>query len=566
MKRLLSMALACALFCAVMAPAALAEDTFAPQTLSDEETISETAPETAPAQSPDAAGTSAVQPESLSDTAESVTGQGSTPETAPEAAANAGGIRVYLNAAGGELEDYEIWVSYGGYYGDLPTPSREHYRFEGWYDPAGGRVDGGTRVARRSEHTLTAHWRKVEEAKVEFDARGGSVNPTSRWYAYNERYNDLPTPSRNGCKFVGWFTDANGGNLVTGNSTVDRKGTYTLYAHWNVVVHFDGNGGNAAVSTREFPVGGTYESLSADVSRAGNTFVGWFDAPVNGNRRENGGQLVMQSEHTLYAHWQVTDGGPIRDYVRNLYETLLRREPDAGGLLNNVNALVYHKQTAASVAAGLLFSPEGQSKGLCNKHFVTALYTGLLCRQPDAPGLDGYVNRLKAGTSRDTIFKNFIGSPDFQTVCNANYMDMDDGKLPVYTYTATEPCIVCRDPKLNSKDFIRRLYKICLNRTNPNEKTEVEAWNNQLVNRTLTGRGLAFGFVFSDEFQRKGLSNSAFVDCLYSAFFDRSADAPGKAYWVGQLNSGIPRTRIFEGFIGSDEFTDLCNKYGILRG
>lgn len=42
----------------------------------------------------------------------------------------------------------------------------------------------------------------------------------------------MPTPSRAGYTFLGWFTAADGGTEVTSSTTVTTNTDHTLYAHW----------------------------------------------------------------------------------------------------------------------------------------------------------------------------------------------------------------------------------------------------------------------------------------------------------------------------------------------
>ena len=70
-------------------------------------------------------------------------------------------------------------------------------------------------------------------------------------------------------------------------------------------------------------------------------------------------------------------------------------------------------------------------------------------------------------------------------------------------------------------------------------------------------------FLTSAEFQRRNLSNSAFVDVLYQTFFNRAADAAGKQHWLNKLNSGVSRNTVLAGFYNSAEFSRLMASYGI---
>jgi hypothetical protein len=57
----------------------------------------------------------------------------------------------------------------------------------------------------------------------------------------------------------------------------------------------------------------------------------------------------------------------------------------------------------------------------------------------------------------------------------------------------------------------------------------------------------------SPEYTGASLSNGAFVDLLYTNGFGRAADAEGKAFWVGALDTGVSRAQVLEGFASSAE-------------
>jgi len=57
----------------------------------------------------------------------------------------------------------------------------------------------------------------------------------------------------------------------------------------------------------------------------------------------------------------------------------------------------------------------------------------------------------------------------------------------------------------------------------------------------------------SPEYTGASLSNSAFVDLLYTNGFGRTADVQGKAFWVGALDTGVSRAQVLEGFASSAE-------------
>ncbi|MBX3675108.1 MAG: choice-of-anchor D domain-containing protein, partial [Burkholderiales bacterium] len=65
---------------------------------------------------------------------------------------------------------------------------------------------------------------------------------------------------------------------------------------------------------------------------------------------------------------------------------------------------------------------------------------------------------------------------------------------------------------------------------------------------------LAATFFTSAEYLAFARDDSGFVTDLYTTFFNRAPDAPGLAYWTGQLASGLPREVALSAFMFSTEF------------
>ena len=70
----------------------------------------------------------------------------------------------------------------------------------------------------------------AEAWKITYYPNGGTVSPTSKLIVKGEKLGSLPTPTRSGYKFLGWYTAQNGGNKV--NSNTEVNGDLPLYAHW----------------------------------------------------------------------------------------------------------------------------------------------------------------------------------------------------------------------------------------------------------------------------------------------------------------------------------------------
>ena len=77
---------------------------------------------------------------------------------------------------------------------------------------------------------------------------------------------------------------------------------------------------------------------------------------------------------------------------------------------------------------------------------------------------------------------------------------------------------------------------------------------------------MAYGFLFSEEFQNHNYNNADYVEHLYLSLMGRASDTDGKAGWVKTLENGASRLYVFRQFINSEEFQQLCNMYEIQKG
>ena len=252
------------------------------------------------------------------------------------------------------------------------------------------------------------------------------------------------------------------------------------------------------------------------------------------------------------------------NFVTQLYKVCLGRTPDATGLANWTASLVNHKSSGTDAAAGFIFSDEFKAQNYCNEDYVRQLYKAILGRAEDAPGMTSWVTRLETGTTREEVFNGFAQSGEFKAFCETYGITLGSPiTVPVYGTVPTGPCRVCGKTD-GVTDFVTRMYKVALNRTP--DATGLADWTNRLWTHTASGRDVALGFIFSNEFTSKNYSNTAYVEQLYRAFLDRSADSTGMANWLSRLSGGQTRAQVFDGFVGSDEFTRICQGYGIVRG
>lgn len=96
-------------------------------------------------------------------------------------------------------------------------------------------------------------------------------------------------------------------------------------------------------------------------------------------------------------------------FVRQLYQNILFREPDAAGLQNWVNQISSGAMTPAQVTMAIAHSAEAKSVD-----FVVRMYLVAFDRMPDDAGLRNWVQAYKNGMSTASIAKAFAESAEFQ--------------------------------------------------------------------------------------------------------------------------------------------------------
>ena len=214
-------------------------------------------------------------------------------------------VTVTFNANGGSVNTGSATIYYTSTYGNLPTPTRTGYNFNGWYTSA----EGGTKVSKDTTVTNTtgpilyAHWTANNYA-VSFDANGGTVSTSTKNVVYGSTYGTLPIPTRTGYTFEGWFTSSN--VSVTEKSNVATASNHQLVAKWKAksyTVTFNANGGSVSTKSITATFDSPYGTLPTP-SRNYYTFEGWYTAVFGGTKITSSSTVSNASNHTLYAHWK----------------------------------------------------------------------------------------------------------------------------------------------------------------------------------------------------------------------------------------------------------------------
>ncbi|MBO6067149.1 MAG: InlB B-repeat-containing protein, partial [Kiritimatiellae bacterium] len=222
---------------------------------------------------------------------------------------------VTFDANGGSVDPASKQVTYNATYGDLPTPARTGYTFNGWYTEAtgGSQRTSSTKAQITTDITLYSRW-TANTYTVIFDAQGGNVSPASATVTYDSTYGTLPTPTRTGYTFKGWYTATTGGSKITATTAVAITATQTLYARWTAkqsALTFNVNGGIGTMSTgKKATYAAAMPTSIALPTRTGYTFTGFYDAASGGSKYYNADGSSAKnwdknttSGTTLYAQW-----------------------------------------------------------------------------------------------------------------------------------------------------------------------------------------------------------------------------------------------------------------------
>lgn len=182
------------------------------------------------------------------------------------------------------------------------------------------------------------------------------------------------------------------------------------------------------------------------------------------------------------ARFPAAAGGTADAFVGQVYQNVLGRAPDAGGLAFWTGQLNTGVLTRAGVLAGISESQENRTNTAARTEAgvwvpdqqavqVARLYYATLGRAPDAGGLAFWTSALKSGTPLQRQADAFTGSAEFQA----------------------------RYGSLNNSDFVNLVYNNVLGRAG--DAGGQAFWTNALDTGASTRAGVVTGFSESAEHQ-----------------------------------------------------------------
>jgi uncharacterized repeat protein (TIGR02543 family) len=243
---------------------------------------------------------------------------------------------VIFNPNGGAVSQTSSETNASRQISSLPTPTRENHAFAGWFTQEEGGEEITASTVFTSNATIFARW--VPIYTITFNPSGGVVSPESYKTNGNFHISPLPTPTKAGYSFIGWFTEETDGEQIT-VSTVFNKDA-TVFARWeltNFTITYNlSNGTNHAENPTNFTIYSAEITLNSP-TRYDHIFVGWFENSSFSGEKVTSIPVGSTENITLFARWEhitVTitydlNGGILKPVTRNI--TVLMRDERSDG-------------------------------------------------------------------------------------------------------------------------------------------------------------------------------------------------------------------------------------------
>ena len=244
----------------------------------------------------------------------------------------------------------------------LPEVTKPNYNFDGWYfQYTENDIDTEQKVEINPQTgtaapidlskgtVIKAKWTpSTAELTVSFNADGGfSSRSATKVYAGHE-IGELPSASRNGYEFLGWFRDG-----AAQPDTIESTYTSntTLTAHWlekDITLTFNPNGGTMVDSSSvSLPSGHSVSSLPG-ANRENYSFEGWY--PLDSNNELDLTKKLTTStpitaNTTYYAHWVNNEQSNARYKYEIQWDT-----PSNTEVTNTGDCLVFHPTIGGKIS------------------------------------------------------------------------------------------------------------------------------------------------------------------------------------------------------------------------
>lgn len=167
-------------------------------------------------------------------------------------------------------------------------PSKTGYTFDGWYADEQLTKAYIFKKMPSNSFTLYAKWIPRQYSVILNENGGDSLGNHTVSVTYDGVYGTLPTVTRSGYAFAGWYTAADGGTMVESTTPVAITSNQTLYAHWIEKANITGVATTAQFDTydknsHEFQITGTdLDGFTVKYKKAGDS--DWHSDAVNAGK------------------------------------------------------------------------------------------------------------------------------------------------------------------------------------------------------------------------------------------------------------------------------------------
>ena len=323
--------------------------------------------------------------------------------------------------------------------------------------------------------------------------------------------------------------------VIEETKTAPSVSTYGAISTWKI---------NGSSTTPDPSDPTTSPTATTTTTTAPSTTAPSTTSPTNPNSGGNTGNNTGTEKTTEVS---------FEDFVERLYVVALNRASEPEGKAFWCEHVGNGDLTGAACANEFLLSKEFNDRNLSDEDFLKVLYKTFFDRdaEDDKDGFNFWMNSLKT-EGRDKVVDGFINSTEWCNIC-ASYV-VKSGATRAKATIASK----------NATAFATRLYTECLGRDPETEG--LNFWSIGLTNLELTGKQAAHEFFFSKEFNDFNLDNEGLLTRMYKTFMGREPDTDGMNFWLYNMKNGMTKEDVFNEFVKSKEFTQICKDYAIDRG
>lgn len=314
-----------------------------------------------------------------------------------------------------------------------PSITRDGFTLDGWYKEAAYTTEWIFATDRVTANiTLHAKWTAVGQTTftITFDTDGGST-VASQTRTNGQTFGTLPTPTKSGFTFDGWYLDQARTQAVVSTTVV--SGNVTLYAKWVAVtetftVTFDPGLGEVIPGSRQVPAGSTVLPPNADYMN--HELIGWFKESTFVNEWDFDVDTVT-SDITLYAKWELIPEGvaiTTPDEFYNLVNGTVVYESGAQFYLRNNLDFTGFEWDGTLFAEALItphtFNLNGNGKTISNISFTATNQAGIIQRMAGGSVYDLTLDNIHLeGASQGGVLVGRIVNGSTVTISDVTVMN-----------------------------------------------------------------------------------------------------------------------------------------------